>query len=129
MKKLAFIGTAITSLLTPVQVWAQTIQIERPTSDGKFIGYSDLGNFISNILVIAFVIAIIIVLFMLIWGAYEWIVSGGDKEAVGKARGRIINALIGLAVLAVAFALANLGAQILGFPNITDAIKIPTPKQ
>ena len=55
-------------------------------------------------------------------------ISGGDKEAVGKARGRIINALIGLAVLAVAFALAKVAAQFLGFPNIsTDGIPIPKP--
>lgn len=127
MKKLAFIGSLITSFLAPIPVFAQ-ITIKRPESGGKPIGYTDLGNFISNILVIAFVIAIIIVLFMLIWGAYEWIVSGGDKEAVGKARGRILNALIGLAVLAVAFALAQLGAQILGFPSLLETIPIPTPQ-
>lgn len=62
---------------------------------------------------------------MLIIGAFEWITSGGDKEAVGKARNRIINALIGLAVLAVAFALARLGAHFVGV-DISN-IKIPVP--
>ncbi len=89
-------------------------------------GYKDLGNFITNVLTLAFSAAVILVLIMLIWGAFEWITSGGDKEAVGKARNRIINALIGLAVLAVAFALAKVAAQFLGFPDFQ--IKIPSPQ-
>ena len=90
-------------------------------------GYSDIGKFITNLLTIAFSVAIIIVLIMLIWGSFEWITSGGDKEAVGKARGRIINALIGLAVLAIAFALAKVGGQFLGFTDL-GSLPIPSPQ-
>lgn len=86
-------------------------------------GYSNLGDFVTNVMTFAFTIAVLVVLVMLIWGAFEWITSGGDKEAVGKARNRIINALIGLAVLAVAFALARVGAQFLGI----DLVKLPIP--
>lgn len=99
----------------------QDIKINAPAQ-----GYKDLGSFIQNVLTLAFSIAVLVVLVMLIWGAFEWIVSGGDKDAVGKARNRIINALIGLAVLAVAFALAKVAAQFLGFPDFT--IKIPSPQ-
>jgi hypothetical protein len=63
---------------------------------------------------------------MLIWGAFEWITSGGDKDAVGKARNRILNALIGLAVLAIAVALTSVGTQFLGL-GAFDKIIIPTP--
>lgn len=97
------------------------IIIDEPTK-----GFKTLGGFINNVITLAFAIAILVVLIMLIWGAFEWIVSGGDKDAVGKARGRIINALIGLAVLAVAFALARVFGQFVGF-DITS-ITIPTPK-
>lgn len=99
---------------------SNTLTIYKPS-----VGYTDLGIFVTNLITLSFTIAVVVVLIMLIWGAFEWIVSGGDKEAVGKARGRIINALIGLAVLAIAFALTTLGAQILGFPDIT---KLPIPK-
>lgn len=121
MKKLAFIGTAITSLLTPIPALAADIVV----SPGPKTGFKTVGNFISNALTLAFAIALLIVLVMLIIGAYEWITSGGDKEAVGKARNRIINALIGLAVLAVAFALTNVFAQFVGL-NLNN-ITIPTP--
>lgn len=89
-------------------------------------GYRDLGRFVTNILQLAFIVAVITVLVMLIWGAFEWIVSGGDKEAVGKARNRIINALVGLAVLAIAFALFKVAGQFLGFDTTQFTIPRPT---
>lgn len=107
--------------LVPQAFAVDPIKIDAPQG-----GYSDLGIFVTNILTLAFGIAILVVLVMLIWGAFEWITSGGDKEAVGKARNRIINALIGLAVLAVAYALTRVAAQFLGF-DITKNIPIPTP--
>lgn len=122
MKKLIALASTITALSMPIPAFAD-INIIPPKQ-----GYKDIGSFISNIITVAFSIAILVVLIMLIWGAFEWIVSGGDKEAVGKARGRIINALIGLAVLAVAFALASLGSQILGIPITTLPIPTPPPQ-
>jgi len=122
MKKLAFLGSSVLSFLSPALTFAaDPIQIQKPAG----VGFSTIGNFISNILTVVFSIAILAVLVMLIWGAFEWITSGGDKEAVGKARGKIINALIGLAVLAVAFALARLGGQFVGV-DITN-LPIPDP--
>lgn len=98
------------------------IQVDKPTQ-----GFATLGNAISNILTLAFAVAVLIVLVMLILGAYEWMVSGGDKEAVGKARTRIINALIGLAVLAIAFALANVFGQFVGLDLKNLTIPAPNP--
>ena len=120
MKKLAFL-TAISSFLTPSVVLAENIQITKHQQ-----GFTTIGDFISKVLTFAFLIAVLVVLVMLIWGAFEWITSGGDKEAVGKARSRIINALVGLAVLAVAFALTRVAAQFLGFPDLNN-IPIPSP--
>ncbi len=126
MKKLAFLGSAITTLLTPVTAFAADITITPPKNiGGGNLGYSDLGVFLSNSLTLIFIFAVIAVLLMLIWGAFEWITSGGDKEAVGKARNRILNALIGMAVLAVAFAIFIIAGKFLGFN--TTQFNIPTP--
>lgn len=125
MKKILALASTIVYLLTASKAFAQTpippIIINTPRG-----GYSDLGTFVTNILTLAFGIAIILVLIMLVWGAIEWVTSGGDKEAVGKARSRIINALIGLAVLAVVFAIAKVAASFLGL-DITR-INIPSPR-
>lgn len=121
MKKLAFIGATIASFLTPAQVFAQVIKIEKPEN----IGFRSLTDFIRNALILVFTVGAFLVLLMLIIGAYEWIASGGDKEAVAKARTRIINSLIGLIILAVAFALVNVIGQFTGL-NLTD-LKVPAP--
>ncbi len=123
-KKLALITGSIGYLLSFSKAFAadQIIRVNPPDK----VGYTDIGVFISNVLTLIFSLATIVVLLMLVWGAFEWITSGGDKEAVGKARNKILNALIGLAVLAVAFAVAKLAANFLGFDFLQ--IRIPSPQ-
>lgn len=127
MKKLAALSSAGIYLLSTVKSFAaeETITIIPPSQ-----GYSDLGKFVGNIITLIFTFAVLTVLVMLIWGAFEWITSGGDKEAVGKARNRILNALIGMAVLAVAVALFRVAGQFLGFTSFTGTgnFTLPIPK-
>ena len=122
MKKLVFLSSAVSGLLMPVQAFAAEIIVKRPDK-----GFATLGNAISNFMTIAFAVALLLVLVMLIWGAFEWITSGGDKEAVGKARGKILNALIGIAVLAIAFALARVAGQFTGLDINNLTIPAPDP--
>lgn len=126
MKKLIALSSAIASFIAPKVAFAEppkeptNITITKPGE-----GFGDLGNFVNNLLTLAFGVALLVVLFMLVWGAFDWITSGGDKEAVGKARSKIINALIGMAVLAVAFALAKVAADFVGI-NIFN-LEVPKP--
>ncbi len=106
--------------MTPTPFSGPAVRITPPG-----VGFNSVSAFISSALVLVFTIGAFLVLIMLIVGAYEWITSGGDKEAVGKARGRIINALIGLLVLAVAFALVRLVGQFTGIQ--LDNLKILPP--
>src|SRR4051812_19915777 len=75
------------------------LQINKP--DAGIDPSARPGQVISNVITIVFVVAALVVLFFLILGAFQWITSGGDKDKVGKARQGILNALIGLAVLAL----------------------------
>lgn len=59
----------------------------------------------------------IIAFFMLLWGGVQWILSGGDKEGVEKARKRITGALIGLAIVFSAYALLYIVTQLFGINN------------
>src|SRR5437773_889592 len=62
----------------------RTIIINRPKrANNENLCFSTICDFIQKVLTLAFIIAVIVVLFMLVWGAFEWITSGGDKEAVG----------------------------------------------
>lgn len=126
MKKLAAIVSTIGYFIYTSSAMAQ-IQIEAPkTTGGNQVGYTDFGTFLNASLRLAFIIALIAVLVMLVWGAIQWIFSGGEKEAVAGARNRIIHALIGLAILAVAFAIVQVAGQFLGF-NLLGQFIIPSP--
>lgn len=129
MKKLLFLGSSIISIFTPVKALAAS-----PTPTGGIIrisapekGFGTISSFISNALVLVFAVAAFIVLIMLIIGAFEWITSGGDKENVAKARNRIINALIGLVILAIAFAMTRLLAAFTGLDLGNLVIPSPDP--
>jgi len=43
-----------------------------------------------------FMIAALTMLAYLLWGAYDWITSGGEKEKVAKAQNKITNAVVGM---------------------------------
>ncbi len=78
-------------------------------------GGAGINKFLSNILNIIYVFGSIIFLFMIVVSAVQWIISGGDKEAVQKARSRITSAIIGLILLALARFIATLVGSITGF--------------
>lgn len=82
------------------------------TGEGRTILQLFLTNFIS----LALGVAGAITFFMLLAGSVQWITSGGDKEATEKARKRITNALIGLAIVFLIFAIIRLVEDIFGIP-------------
>lgn len=135
-KAAAFVSASIGYLLTYATVLAQTdtsSSVVRNTKVtlGKFgvnPAERSVGDVISNALTIVFIAAALAVLVFLIIGAFRWITSSGDKEAIGKARGTIVNALVGLAILALAFFITVLFGQILNI-NILDLPQLPTLNQ
>ena len=68
-----------------------------------------LGQVLTFMVRFFFVVAGLTAFFYLLLGAFAWITSGGDKEAVEKARNKIQAAVIGLilifAVLAIIYTL------------------------
>ena len=75
---------------------------------GKKTGVQFFQGFIPGLISLAFVIGVIIFFFILIIGAIQWILSGGDKQAVENARGRVTNAIIGLIILFAVYAIIQL---------------------
>lgn len=139
MKRLAAIRNyallTLPSLLFPVSAFAATRDANITFGGGVDPAQRSLGDVISNALLIVFIAAGLAVLIFLIIGAFRWITSGGDKDAIAKARGTIVNALIGLAILALAFFITVLFGQILNInilqpgaiPTLNDTPRPPTP--
>lgn len=70
------------------------------------VGY--LQKLLPTAVTLLLIIGALFFFFNLIMGAIQWISSGGDKEGVAKARGRITSALVGLVILFAVFAIIQL---------------------
>ena len=64
-----------------------------------------VGNVLTWLLDIAFAVAVILVLGNIIFGAYQWITSGGKSDKIAAGRNRIIWAIVGLILVAAAWGL------------------------
>lgn len=128
VKKLLASGSAsLTALALAVSpAFAQgtdTISIN-PAEAGFQI--TDIGRFIEALLRITLGIVGLLVFVYLIWGGIEWLTAGGDKSKTESARQKITNAIIGLAIVAVAFALSAVLSRFFGI-QIGGDLEIPTP--
>jgi len=90
-----------------------------PMDTAKKTGEAYFQSFIPSLITLALMIGVVIFLFMLITGAIKWISSGGDKQAIEEARGKISNALIGIVILFSVFAILALVEHFFGISIMT----------
>lgn len=74
----------------------------------KQTGQGFFAAFLPAAVSVAFIIGALLFFAYFVWGAIEWIISGGDKQKLESARSRITNALIGLVILFASFAIITL---------------------
>lgn len=118
--------TAVTSLvsLAPVVYAVDRIDIKDPG-----VGVSNLGFLISAGIKLAMLLAVLIVFVYLVWGGFQWITSGGDKAAVDAAKHRLTAAIIGLAIIACAWAFILIVENFFGISIFgTKGFDIPSAK-
>lgn len=106
-----------------------------------------LGTVITDLFEIIFFLATFLSFFWFVWGAFQYILAGGDKEKLGRARSRITWAIVGLCIVLLSFFITQFVGQILqpkpgqiplpGFSliptayaqvNIGDEFGLATPK-
>lgn len=78
----------------------------------------NLNILIPNIINLFFTIGGVAFIIMILWGAVNWILSGGDKEKIAGARKRITTAIIGLVLLSSTFVITLVLGQILGLNTL-----------
>ena len=65
-------------------------------------------------------------LIYLLLGAFDWITSGGDKEKLSKAQGKIINAIVGILVVIVVLSIfCIVTVNILGISSSCFVFTLP----
>lgn len=86
---------------------------------------TNIGTLIKGAISGSLVIAAILVFTFLIWGGIQWITSGGDKAKTQEARDRITAAMVGLAVVAAAWAIMLLIQYFFGISVLDENITPP----
>lgn len=89
-------------------------------------GFSDITDAISNIMKLVFIIAVVLLLFYFIWGGMKWLTSGGDKAQTEAARSHLTAAIIGFAIVALAYAIVRFIGSFFGI-DIFGKWEVPTP--
>jgi hypothetical protein len=83
-------------------------------------GTGIIGTVTKNVISLFFAFGGLAVLIFFVWGAFDWIVSGGDKEKVAGARKKMTNSIIGLVLLALSYFIVGLVGDIVGFNPLGD---------
>ncbi len=119
--------------MTPAQSATDIFgKISPPSGMGSATGdpIADLGRLLGLGINIFLTIAGLATLIYLLWGAFDWITSNGEKEKIQKAQNKITDAVIGLILIFVVFAVFGLLAgNLLGIVVNTPQgweLKIPT---
>lgn len=81
-------------------------------------GISKLSEIISAALTLLLIFVIVLALFVIIYSGIQWIISGGDKQKVEQARGRLTFAIIGLLVAFFSFLIVNFIGNLFGLTLI-----------
>ena len=111
-------------LISPLAVLAdETINLQ--SVSGELVGIQSITfvAMVSAALNFLLIAAALIAFFFLLAGGVQWILAGGDKEGTEKARKKITNALIGLAIVFSAYAIAFLVNALFGVNILQLVIK------
>lgn len=84
-----------------------------------------LGGVLSGLFNVALLIAGFLMFIWIIWGVYQYIFAGGNKDGLAKARSRIIWAIVGFIILLLAFAISQFFQEVINpaDPPIKDITK------
>lgn len=100
---------------------------------------ANIEKIISNTIGFITVLAGVLLIAYFIWGAVDWITSGGDSGKVGNARNKMTQAVIGVILVVLSYGLIGLIGTVTGLnvldvctqvnkitPNATDNSSIPS---
>jgi hypothetical protein len=125
-KKILSISILVTNLILPARALAAVEEITLGSNQpGGVKTATPVGNILSNVLTIMFIIGGLALVVYFIWGALDWILAGGDKEKISAARKKITQGLVGLTLLALSFFIIYLFGEVIGFNPLKT---IPIPK-
>lgn len=114
--KLMALFAAAAAVFSPALAHAGNRTITLPTASQ--FGFNNISDAIAGVMNLVFFFALLLVLVYLVWGGIQWITAGGDKAGLEAARGKITGAIVGIIIVAVAFAIYNILLTFVGAGNV-----------
>jgi len=82
-----------------------------------------IGGFLTPLLDVIFLITSVLMFVWMVWGIFQYIFAGGEKEKLAKARSRITWAIVGFCIVLLAFTISQYVKEI--FPTNKDTPLTP----
>ncbi len=105
--------------------------INAPVDDPLYKGDANaaLGKLLSTGLQLFFLVVGMATLLYMLWGAFDWITSNGEKEKLAKAQNKIQSAAIGLVLVVVVIVVFNvlMGTVLGGKFGIGNGLQFKLP--
>ncbi len=96
------------------KILAQSINVGGQAIEGPLEGVSTLGDIVNKIVSLLIPLAGIILLFVLIWGGYDFMMSRGQPDKLKGAQAKITTGIIGFVLLIFAYAIVKILTSIFG---------------
>jgi len=97
---------------------SQSVNLNGQTIQGPLdTNIQTLGDLINKILVFLMPAAGLILLFVLIWGGFDFMMAQGNPEKIKSAWGKITSGIIGFILLITSYLIVRLIAKIFGLEN------------
>ncbi|MCX6783830.1 MAG: hypothetical protein NT141_02060 [candidate division WWE3 bacterium] len=96
------------------KAFAESVFVTGNKATAVGLNISDTGLLVSTAIKALIGAAGLLFFVMLVWGGIQFVTSGGDKAQATAAKDRITHALIGIVIVAAAFAIATLLQNVLG---------------
>lgn len=111
-KKIISSIAGIFAFALPVRVWAAITTADTglpvtATNAGLKTGTFSLEQFVGTVINAVLGIIGVVFLVLVVYGGLLWMLSEGDENKVGKARGLILHSMIGLILVLAAYAVTN----------------------
>lgn len=134
-QSMRLIGRVVTSLSNKANLFIISgffVRAQAPPTDTVIVDTGKLGFPIPNFSEILtfmirffFVLAGISALLYLLWGSLNWVTSGGEKDAVEKARSKIVAALVGVLVIVATLSLVWTLENVVFSRNLCFGVSCP----
>jgi len=100
------------SELKTVAIRLGDVVVVNPITGGNTASANSVGGFIGNTMVyFLFPFAFLLSIILIAIGAFRIIISSGNPQAVASGRSMIINSIIGLTIISIAWALTAFISQ------------------